>query len=407
MNYPEALEWLYRTQLHGIQLGLRGMLSLQACFPQQSSLPAQSFLHVAGTNGKGSVCAFLDSACRAAGLRSGLYTSPHLSSFRERIRVNGSPIPEASVAALLTLLREKTDTWLPSPTFFELVTAIAFAHFKSEKTDVTVLETGMGGRLDATNIILPKVSIITPIGLDHQEWLGSTLEAIAREKAGIFKPGVPVVSAPQPEPVLRVLRETASRLGCHFECVSSPYPGPVGLVGSHQKWNAALAAKALEVSGLAVSSAAVDQGFQEVTWPGRFQDVGNRTILDGAHNPHAAQRLAATWQEIYGQKKATLILGMMRDKDIHGFCSEISPIAKNVVIVPVQNLRSLSPANLADLWQQTAPHIPVTQCASLQAGLQAARSERGEVLVTGSLFLIGEVLSLLGLTPASEQQTSQ
>ncbi|MFL6539832.1 MAG: bifunctional folylpolyglutamate synthase/dihydrofolate synthase, partial [Chthoniobacterales bacterium] len=191
MNYREALAWLYGTQLFGIKLGLDSIRRLVAELDVPA--PEQRIIHVAGTNGKGSVCAMTDSILRAAGYRSGLFTSPHLVTFRERIQVNGEMISEDEVAAGLTTIRELIREWDPHPTFFEIVTALALRHFKRSACDVFVLETGMGGRLDATNVVTPVVSVITPIDYDHQKWLGHSLGEIAAEKAGIIKPGVPVV----------------------------------------------------------------------------------------------------------------------------------------------------------------------------------------------------------------------
>ncbi|HEX8077000.1 MAG TPA: Mur ligase family protein, partial [Chthoniobacterales bacterium] len=193
MTYAEALAWLYGTQRFGIKLGLENVQRLL----RQLDVPRndQRIVHVAGTNGKGSVCAMIDSICRASGLRTGLFTSPHLVTYRERIRVDGEMIEKQQVARGLSELRETIRDWDPHPTFFEITTALALDHFKKENCEVIVLETGLGGRLDATNAITPVVSVITPIGYDHEKWLGHTLDAIASEKAGIIKRGVPVVSA--------------------------------------------------------------------------------------------------------------------------------------------------------------------------------------------------------------------
>ncbi len=391
MNPSEALSWLYGVQLHGIKLGLDSVRSLLQFFPRPDLLQLPC-LHIAGTNGKGSVCALLDAACQAAGLTSGLYTSPHLVHFRERIRVDGKPIPDSTLALLLTQLRTAVADFSIAPTFFELATVLALAHFANQKVDVAILETGMGGRLDATNVVTPKVSILTPIGLDHQQWLGNSLEAIAFEKAGIIKPERPVVSAPQPDSVLEVFRETARARNAPFEVVSTPYNGPLGLAGSHQKWNAALAARALELSGLPVHAEHIAKGFASAQWPGRFQMLRPDLILDGAHNPHAAAQLVRTWQELRGPEKAQVILGMMRDKDVAHFCATLAPIASSVRTVAVQNDRSLSSNELAEIWRTAVPDIPVQTATSLSDTLG---SSGVPLLVTGSLFLIGETLAHL------------
>ncbi len=391
MTPAEALSWLYAAQLHGIKLGLDSVRELLRVFPAPDPLGVP-FIHVAGTNGKGSVCALLDSACRAAGLRTGLYTSPHLVHFRERIRVDGAPVSDIHLALLLTALHESVSGQANAPTFFELATVTALAHFAEQQVHVAILETGMGGRLDATNVVTPKVSVLTPIGLDHQQWLGDSLEAIAAEKAGIIKPGCPAVSAPQPESVLRVFRETARARNAEFEVINAPFEGSIGLAGSHQKWNAALAARALQLSGLPVSGAEIARGFASAQWPGRFQSLGPDLVLDGAHNPHAARQLERTWRELRGPQKARIVLGMMRDKDAALFCAALAPIASCAVTVTVGNERTLSAEEMAGIWKTTNPGIPVQPVSSLREALEPGH---GPTLITGSLFLIGEALALL------------
>ena len=376
------MAWLYSLQLHGIRLGLENMRRLAApdvpvCF------------HVAGTNGKGSVCAMLDAICRAARLRTALYTSPHLVTFRERIRIDGAMIPERDVAAGLTGLRERTRAWEHAPTFFEVTTALALDWFRERHAQVVVLETGLGGRLDATNIVTPSVSVLTPIGLDHTHYLGTTLAEIAGEKAGIIKPGVPVVSAPQAPEARAVIQRAAA--GCVF--VEQPWTrSPVGLAGSHQRWNAQLAVTAIEsAAAFPVSDAAIERGLATVQWPGRFQRHGERIVLDGAHNPAAAATLAATWREEFGAEKATLLFAAMRDKDVRGVLAALRPIAARVLAVPVENARACSAAELCAL----DPDSPCEPHANVAAALAAASRHRERILIAGSLFLVGEALSLL------------
>ena len=225
MTYPDALAWLYATQLTGIKLGLETVHRLLDALEFDSR--AVKIIHVAGTNGKGSTCAMLDAVCRAQGYRTGLYTSPHLVSFRERIQLDGRPIPEAAVADGLTHLRELTANWMPTPTFFEFTTALALDWLRRQHTEVIVVETGLGGRLDATNAVWPAVSVLTAIDYDHTAWLGDTLALIAGEKAGIIKPGVPVVSAPQDPEAAEVIARTARERGSVLHVVADPLP--VGL----------------------------------------------------------------------------------------------------------------------------------------------------------------------------------
>ncbi|MGZ5021960.1 MAG: bifunctional folylpolyglutamate synthase/dihydrofolate synthase, partial [Chthoniobacterales bacterium] len=250
MSYREALAWLFGTQLFGIKLGLENIQRLLRTL----NLPGeQRIIHVAGTNGKGSVCAMIDSILRAQGYRSGLFTSPHLVTFRERIRVNGEMISETNVADGLTSIREMIADWDPHPTFFEIVTALGLLHFKKTRCEFVVLETGMGGRLDATNAITPIVSVITSIDYDHQKWLGHSLGEIAAEKAGIIKPRVPVVSASQSAEAESVIRIRARECEAPLEFLEADYESDVALKGGHQKENAAVALAALRAARIEVS----------------------------------------------------------------------------------------------------------------------------------------------------------
>ncbi|MCX7869345.1 MAG: Mur ligase family protein, partial [Terrimicrobiaceae bacterium] len=253
-----ALDWLESSQRFGIKLGLENTRRLLDALGNPDR--GLRFLHVAGTNGKGSVCAMLDSVLRQAGFKTGLYTSPHLVDFAERIRVNGVKIPDPELCDGLGRLRQAVRGWDHAPTYFELATVLAAWHFARSGCEWVVWETGMGGRLDATNVVDPAVAIITPIGLDHQQWLGETIGAIAGEKAGILKPGRPAVSSAQSAEAAEVLRRRAEALGVALEFVHSSWPGPLGLEGAHQRANAALAARALERAGIAIGGDALAQG---------------------------------------------------------------------------------------------------------------------------------------------------
>ncbi len=395
MNYDEAVAWLYATQLHGIRLGLENVRRLTGALGIRVSGPdAPRFLHVAGTNGKGSVCAMLDACCRAAGLRTGLFTSPHLVTFRERMRIGGEMIGEDEVAAGLGEIRELTEGWDHAPTFFEITTALALAWFQRRDVEVVVLETGLGGRLDATNVVTPAVSIITPIDMDHQQWLGDSLAAIAIEKAGIIKPGVPVVTGPQADEARVVIVQIAMRRGAELSLVVTPLTQmEIALAGSHQRWNAALAVHALEVAGLGVSGEAIAQGLRSVEWPGRFQQIAPRFVLDGAHNPASARRLAETWREMYGEKRATLIHGILQDKDVAGICEALLPIAGRILTVPVRNPRSATAQELCRAIGLSAPRQECIAVRDLPAAIRIASSMERRTLITGSLFLMGEALA--------------
>ena len=388
MTFEESLAWLYSTQQFGIKLGLDNIRRLLDALDQPQA--GLSFFHVAGTNGKGSVCAMLDSILRQTGCRCGLYTSPHLVDFRERVRVNGEKISAQAVATGLSKIRDLSVGWEHSPTFFEIATALSLVHFAGEGCDYVVLETGMGGRLDATNAVTPLVSIITPIALDHTQWLGDTLEKIAGEKAGIIKRGVPVVSAPQAEAAERVLRRTAESQEAPI--IFAEAPGTlreIGLKGRHQQENAALVLAALEAAGIAVTTEQVAEGLREVRWPGRFQRVGDRMVLDGSHNPHASAHLVQLWQETFGAEKATIIFGALADKDYAAMLRTLEPMAREFLFVPVKSVRAVSPETLGSA-------VPHRVFPSVQAALEAAE---GFTLVTGSLFLVGEAMEVLGVAP--------
>lgn len=393
MNYDESVAWLYSTQMHGIKLGLEVVRRLVAALDLR--LDGPKFLHVAGTNGKGSVCAMLDAICRAGGKRTGLFTSPHLVTFRERIRVDGEMIGEEEVARRVSELRTLTEGWSPEPTFFELVTVLALGHFQRAGCEVVVFETGMGGRLDATNVVTPAVSVITPIALDHQQWLGETLAEIAAEKAGIFKPDVPVVSAPQAEEAAQVLRLHAREVGVlALDFVGKPWTEtPVNLAGSHQHWHAALAVHAVALAALGIHAEAIVRGLREVQWPGRFQQIGEKLVLDGAHNPAAAVRLAETWREIFGGEPATLILGVLADKDLRAICAALLPLAARVIAVPVPSPRTAAPEEVQAVVRELEPEMPCGAVPDLATALAQAAACPERTLLCGSLFLVGAALA--------------
>ena len=395
MNYDESVAWLHATQMHGIKLGLEVVRRLIDALGLR--LEGPKYLHVAGTNGKGSVCAMLDAICRAAGKRTGIFTSPHLVTFRERIRVNGEMISAEEVAQRVSELRVLTEGWNPEPTFFELVTVLALGHFQRAGCEVVVFETGMGGRLDATNVVTPAVTVITPIALDHQQWLGATLAEIAAEKAGIFKPEVPALSAPQAEEAAQVLRHHAREVGTlALDFVAQPWTEtPVNLAGSHQQWHAATAVQALALAALGIHREAIVRGLREVQWPGRFQQLGERLVLDGAHNPAAAVRLVETWREIFGDEQATLVLGVLADKDLRAICAALLPLATRVIAVPVRSPRSALVPEVLAVVRELSPALPCESAEDVATALVAAGGSSERVLLCGSLFLVGEALAHL------------
>lgn len=396
MTFDESLTWLNSTQFFGIKLGLENTFRLLDHLGNPQA--GLRILHVAGTNGKGSVCAMMDSIFRKEGLRPGLYTSPHLCDFRERILVGGNRIPKDAAAGILSRLHDFTAGWPHSPTFFEISTALALAHFAREQCGVVILETGMGGSLDATNAVTPVASVLTPIAMDHAEWLGDSISKIAGEKAGIIKPGIPTVSAPQSPEAGEVLRVKAAACESPLIFVEQPYPGEIGLEGDHQKWNASLAVAAIEAAGFAPGAAAVSDGLRDVSWPARFQRIGGRIVLDGAHNPHAACALVKTWREKFGLRKPSIVFGAMKDKDYREMLGILSGIAASFHFVPVDSPRSADPAEISRHADR-----PSRTHQSLRPAIAAALAEAPVILITGSLFLAGEALDFL----ASEQPPAE
>jgi dihydrofolate synthase/folylpolyglutamate synthase len=408
--YKEALAWLYGTQRFGIKLGLDniGRLLHELNVPGKD----QRIVHVAGTNGKGSVCAMIDAVCRAQGYRTGLFTSPHLVTYRERIQIDGEMIAEEKVAAGLDTIRTRITEWNPHPTFFEITTALALIHFKERDCEVIALETGLGGRLDATNAVEPVVSVITPIGYDHQTWLGTTLEEIAGEKAGIIKARVPVVSAMQEPAAEKVLRARAAGCETRIEIVSEPYTRtPLALAGTHQKQNASLAIAALQFGGIVVGEGAIARGLADVHWPARFQRWDERTIIDGAHNPAGAGVLVETWREQFGDEHATIILAVLRDKDLAGIWRALAPIARRVILPHTRTERALAPDVAAQTISSIAPTlqhaIAPSIASSIADAFELARAKPNPILVTGSLHFAGEALATLGGDLAAFEECAQ
>ena len=443
MIYAEAIQFLYGLQMFGTHFGLENTFRLAALAgdPQEQL----RFIHVAGTNGKGSTCAMLESIYRAAGLRVGLFTSPHLVSFRERIQVNRQLISEADLARLVTEMRRTgvapaSNSFLEKeknpdgdrrdacPTLFEFVTVAALKYFVEQKCDLVMWETGLGGRLDATNIVTPLASVITDIALDHQQWLGDTLEKIAAEKAGIIKPGIPVVTAAAQPEVLAVIEKTAKENNAPLVVVgrasslfmTGKMPVPL-LPGEHQKQNAALALATAGVlqKQIPVSEKQIQTGFATVSWPGRLQLVergGQKFLLDGAHNVAGVEALRAALQggtpvtapasfkkqpQLAGAVPGApaLIVGFLGDKDWRTMCKILAPLAAKIFTVPVASGRTADANDLATVFCVANPAAPVTVCNNLSEALNASKDEP-LVVVTGSLYLIGEALELLGHSPA-------
>jgi dihydrofolate synthase/folylpolyglutamate synthase len=412
----EALDFLARLNPSVIKPGLERMfVALEALGHPERRYRS---LHVAGTNGKGSTCAFASTALRAAGHRVGLYTSPHLERVTERFQVGGEEIPREllgrRILEVLERYPEAADT--PAPlTYFEFGTAVAFWHFAQEGVDVAVLETGLGGRLDATNTVAPLVTAITPISFDHMEYLGHTLGAIAGEKAGILKPGVPVAVSRQEPEALEVIARVAGEVGAPMllegrdftleDAASGTlvYQGPrwsldglaLSLRGPHQKQNAAVALAALEqldARGLTVPTEAAKSGLASARWPGRLEEVSRHPVvlLDGAHNPGGVAVLLASLEALYPGRRIHAVFGVVADKERAPMMRALFPRCASIHLTPLDTPRSLAPERY--LEEARALCADVRAHASLDdalASAQALAMEGDVVLCTGSLFLVG------------------
>ena len=428
MTYLSAVTFLYRLQQHGIKLGLETMTVLMG----RLGMPQTKYrtLHIAGTNGKGSTAAMTAAILQAAGYRVGLYTSPHLVEFRERIRVNGEMIVESQVAQLTEQLLTLCQPDL-SPTFFEYTTAMAFQHFADSGVDVAVLEVGLGGRFDATNVVTPMACAVTTISLDHQQYLGTTVSSIAFEKAGIIKQGVPVVlgrlDADAWQTIQQVAQERQAPVFRLHEDFRTEGEGPAqfsyrglgaqydgltcALEGRHQLDNAACALALLGAAapqGIAVTAEAVRAGLHVVDWAGRLEVVDHRPtiLLDGAHNPAAAKVLADYLTQSarsHPVRPVVLVLGMMRDKDHQGFVEPLRGLIDEVVLTQADLPRSATAQELRASLDGLLPHPHVMP--SLSDAMALARrlaTPDGLVCVTGSLMLVGECKAWLrgcGLSP--------
>jgi dihydrofolate synthase / folylpolyglutamate synthase len=413
VNYSEAIQFLYNLQVFGSKLGLENTFRLAnlAGNPQEKL----RFIHVAGTNGKGSTCAMLESIYRHAGLKVGLFTSPHLVSFGERIQINREPISEDDVVRLVEEMKPLLQKFPTSqhPTFFEVVTMMALRYFAEQKCDLVIWETGLGGRLDATNIVTPLASVITNIQFDHQKWLGNTLAKIAFEKSGIIKPRVPVVTAVDDRDAFRILFETARQKESPFSLITwaqtefHPMQGLIlPLLGEHQRLNAAVAAHTVMVlrSQIPVTDEIIRKGLSEVKWAGRLQLVererGQKILLDGAHNVGSAEVLRTALNTYFAAQKPTLVMGILQDKDATPMCEIIAPLAGRILLVPVNSQRTASPKELAPNCRKANPNAEVVEFESLRGALVNVEAAGDPfVVITGSLYLIGEAMELLKLSP--------
>jgi dihydrofolate synthase/folylpolyglutamate synthase len=387
VNYPDSVRFLYAlgNESKTMKLGLERML--QVCAALGHPERRLRFIHVAGTNGKGSTCAMVEAGLRLAGHRTGLYTSPHLVSPTERIRVNGEPVAEEVFAALFNRVHESVSGLPEHPTYFETITAMALLHFADAGCGWVVWEVGLGGRLDATNVVTPALTAITPISFDHMEYLGHTIEAIAGEKAGILKPGVPVAVSRQCPEARAVIERRANQLGCPVidaTGVNLPFDPP--LAGEHQRDNARTAIAILQHLGVPAD------GIRATRWPGRIEKVRSDpdTYLDGAHNAAGAEALAAFLEREKRGRRVWLIFGVMRDKDALDMGRRLFPLADEIILTAAKSERAMPPDQIA---APASAHRAPGIVEALQ--LVSAAAPGDLVLITGSLYLVGEARPLL------------
>lgn len=415
------IEWLNSTGFFTIKLGLTRIEQ----FLERLGRPQDGlrFIHVAGSNGKGSVCSLTESALRKAGFKTGFFCSPHLVKLNERFRINGVPIDdETFIRAAETVRKVVMDMRAEnnSPTYFEITTAIALIVFQSENVDFVLWETGMGGRLDATNVVIPEISIITGISLEHTAYLGSTLAEVAGEKAGIIKPGVPVVCGPMPEEALAAIRKRAAELNSPLAAVPA-YEGAyridterrcqeiqieekrflVSLPGTYQRNNASTAYYALKylASKFGFDFSTALSGYSEARWSARFQFVEEKNLLiDGAHNPEGVQALASALREFYPGKKFHFIAGCFADKNTDEVVAAFAPLAKDTAFIAFDGAgrETCSPEQLGGLLEKYAPGTPWKE-GSLVTCLQTLPDPECMTVLCGSLHMCGEVLELLNL----------
>lgn len=418
MKYDETIEYLFGLQWHGIKLGLDNPRELlRRLGNPEEGIP---YVHIAGTNGKGSTAAMLSAMLTASGRRTGLFTSPHLVSFTERISVDRMQITEDVVVNLASEVMAAAEGM--KPTFFEAVAAMGFLHFNRNKVDCAVIETGMGGRLDATNVIAPGIVIITPIGLDHAEYLGSTLREVAGEKAGIIKPGSRVICAAQEPEALAVIEKRAQECGASVHLEGREF-GPenierysdgvefdyacgkgtmkrlrLTLRGEYQARNASLAMRAIELMVKEPDWDNIREALADASWPGRLELVSDTppTYVDGAHNPAASEALASELRAEGLEGRMALVIGVMSDKDALGIIEPLLPLAREVFFTRAAYGRAASPEELAKKTRTLGFGGGVKEISNVSDALSSARSTGAPVLVAGSFYTAGEALESLG-----------
>jgi len=442
-TYSEALDYLYSFINWEVERHVRYSPEAMTLERPRALLQALGnphtrypIIHITGTKGKGSVGAMCAAALQASGLKTALYSSPHLQDFRERFRVNNALIAPGEFVAVLNQMRPVLPT-IPDITWFEVTTALAFQHFAEQAVDVAVIEVGLGGRLDATNVVTPVVSVITSLSYDHTHLLGDSLASIAREKAGIIKPNVPVVSAPQPDEALEVIEAVArerqapvilvgrdwlytarqtSQIGQAFSTGPAGEPQIpywTGLAGGHQALNGAVALAVLAQvrrAGIPVTESGIREGLAQVDWPGRLERVADAptVVLDAAHNGASAQWLNASLDTLFPQRPRVLVFGASADKDIRGMFEALLPGTDHLIASQAVHPRAMAPEEIETVARTVGYSGPIAQIADVPSALSYAQRLAGPgglVVVTGSLFIVGEVRTLFGLPPGHTRRT--
>ena len=422
-TFQDAEEYLNSLLVFGIKLGLQNMQVLNSCLNDPAS--KLQFIHVAGTNGKGSTCAFLAAATKAAGLKTGFYSSPFLVSFFERWRINGAPVQEEAylkaIQQVIAVESEVKNQTGVRPTYFEVLTAVALLIFLEQDCDIVIWETGMGGRLDATNIVDPLLTIITNISEDHGAYLGDTLLEVAGEKAGIIKAGIPLVCGETKPEIKSFFAARAAELQCEaffidedfsisqndgdslcFQAELEQIDYSISLLGEHQRSNSALALKTLQLLQETGMIREIPlHAFNATAWPGRLQKLSDGIILDGAHNPAAMNELVKYLKKSKPNEKWSIISGMMHDKDISATLRLLQPICEHFYAVPINIPRAIKTDELCTLAEELLD-CETTECTSWQEALELSQGN-GNKLIVGSLYLAGEVLGKLA--PASALNT--
>ena len=406
MNYQESISRLEEASVFGIKPGLERMQKILAVLGNPEK--ACKMIHITGTNGKGSVAAMITSVLENTNLRVGRFTSPHLIDYTERIYLGGKDISREDFAKAATVVFKAHDELIAAGeealTEFELLTAIAFWYFRENKADYAVMEVGMGGRFDATNVVMPVVSVITNVAMDHMQYLGNTLQEIAREKAGIIKAGVPVVIAPQESEALAVLQRAAAAKGVRARCVQEKdLQGAKalqpGLLGAYQRENAATAMCAAQVAWTRCRiekekmKTVIARGIHRAVWPGRMEILSTEPFLmvDGAHNSNGIHALCTSLEELYPEEKFHFVMGVMADKDYEKMIGELLPIAMDFVTVTPESARALQGETLAeDIRKQGVPAHAITKVAEIPELL----TPKEKTIALGSLYFIGELKSV-------------